>query len=114
MLNRVLTIILVALFFSTASASNYSDSSKQLIAWTDNAWDDYLYWQDKDRKKVKRINVLIKDIQRSNFSGIGKPEALKYGLSGYWSRRINHEHRIIYKITQGFILIRSCRGHYRN
>lgn len=111
MLNRVFAIILVVLF-STATASSYSNSNKQLIAWTDKAWDDYLYWQDQDRKKVKRINVLIKELQRSNFSEIGKPEALKHELSGYWSRRINGEHRIIYKITQGLIIIRSCRGHY--
>ncbi len=111
MLNRIFTIILVALF-STVSASNYNDSSKLLIAWTDKAWSDYSYWQNKDRKKVKRINVLIKDIQKSNFSGIGKPEALKHELSEYWSRRIDGEHRIIYIIAQGFILIRSCRGHY--
>ena len=99
MLNRVFAIILVALF-STVSASNYSDSNKQLIAWTDKAWSDYSYWQNKDRKKVKRINALIKAMQRSNISQIGKPEALKHELSGYWSRRINDEHRIIYKITQ--------------
>ncbi len=114
MLNRALIIIPVVLF-STATAScchNNNNSTKQLVAWTDKAWDDYLYWQEKDRKKVKRINALIKELQRSNFSGIGKPEPLKHKLSGYWSRRINGEHRIIYKITQGLILIRSCRGHY--
>ena len=86
------------------------------LLWSSYAWNDYLYWQNKDKKKVKRINVLIKDIQRSNISGIetgiGKPEALKHELSGYWSRRIDGEHRIIYKITQGLVLIRSCRGHY--
>ena len=70
MLNRVFAIILVALF-STATASNYSNPTKQLVTWTDKAWDDYLYWQEKDKKKVKRINTLIKDIKRSNFSGIG-------------------------------------------
>ncbi len=98
--------------FSTTTANSNNKPPKQLVAWTDKAWDDYLYWQDKDRKKVKRINVLIKELQRSNFSEIGKPEALKHELSGYWSRRINGEHRIIYIITQELIIIRSCRGHY--
>ena len=70
-----------------------------------NGWDDYLYWQQTDKKMIKRINKLIKEIYRSPFSGIGKPEPLKHGLSGYWSRRINDEHRIVYKTTEDTLLI---------
>lgn len=67
------------------------------LIFSENAWDDYLYWQQTDKKSLKRINNLITDIKRTPFEGLGKPEPLKYGLSGYWSRRINEEHRIIYK-----------------
>ena len=77
-----------------------------------NGWDDYLYWQQTDKKMVKRINKLIKEICRSPFSGIGKPEALRHGLSGYWSRRINDEHRIVYKTTKDTVLIAQLRYHY--
>lgn len=76
------------------------------------AWDDYLYWQREDKKLLKRINELIKDIQRSPFKGIGKPEPLKEQLSGYWSRRINDEHRIVYKVTEYTVLIAQVRYHY--
>ncbi|MDD4971664.1 MAG: Txe/YoeB family addiction module toxin [Paludibacter sp.] len=77
-----------------------------------NAWEDYVYWQSIDKKIVKKINDLIKDIQRNPFDGIGKPEALKYDLSGYWSRRIDHEHRIVYQVIENELLIYSCRYHY--
>jgi len=76
------------------------------------AWDDYLYWQKTDKKMLKRINFLIKDIQRSPYEGIGKPEPLKHGLSGYWSRRINDEHRMVYKCKDENVLIAQLRYHY--
>ena len=70
------------------------------LTFAPKAWDSYLYWQKTDKAIVKRINTLIKDIQRSPFKGIGKPEHLKHALSGFWSRRINDEHRIVYKVTE--------------
>lgn len=82
------------------------------LTFAPKAWDSYLYWQKTDRAVVKRINALIKDIQRSPFEGIGKPEQLKHALSGFWSRRINDEHRIVYKVTEGNILIAQLRYHY--
>ena len=82
------------------------------LIFADHAWNDYLYWQKTDKKMVKRINSLIKDIQRSPFEGIGKPEPLKHALSGYWSRRINDEHRIIYKVDSDSIHIAQLRYHY--
>jgi toxin YoeB len=77
-----------------------------------HAWDDYLYWQKTEKKLVKRINLLIKDIKRSPFEGIGKPEPLKHALSGYWSRRINDEHRIVYKVDSDSLYISQLRYHY--
>ncbi|MFK8021271.1 MAG: Txe/YoeB family addiction module toxin [Pseudomonadales bacterium] len=77
-----------------------------------NAWGDYLYWQKTDKKILKRINMLIKEIMRDPFEGIGKPEPLKHALSGYWSRRINDEHRIVYKIQGDSMLIAQLRYHY--
>ena len=82
------------------------------VAFSSNAWDDYLYWQKTDKTILKRINSLIKDIQRIPYEGIGKPEALKHGLSGYWSRRINAEHRIVYKVVDNTIFIAQLRYHY--
>jgi toxin YoeB len=82
------------------------------LTFSSKAWEQYLYWQSTDKKLVKRINLLIKEIQRTPFEGIGKPEPLKHGLSGYWSRRINDEHRIVYKINQDSILIAQLRYHY--
>jgi len=82
------------------------------LLFSEQAWDDYLYWQKTDKKLLERINTLIKDISRSPFSGIGKPEPLKNALSGYWSRRINDEHRIVYKISAGAMLIAQLRFHY--
>ncbi|MCF6212247.1 MAG: Txe/YoeB family addiction module toxin [Gammaproteobacteria bacterium] len=83
-----------------------------ILIFSDHAWNDYQYWQKTDKKMVKRINSLIKDIQRLPFEGIGKPEPLKHALSGYWSRRINDEHRIIYKVDSESILIAQLRYHY--
>lgn len=82
------------------------------LLWEDEAWDDYLYWQQQDKKTLKRINGLIKDIQRSTFDGIGKPEPLKGNLSGLWSRRIDDVNRIVYYEKDGVVYIISCKGHY--
>ncbi len=75
------------------------------IIFSSKSWEEYLYWQKTDRKILRRINSLIKEIQRNPFEGMGKPEPLRYALSGYWSRRINDEHRIVYKVTEDSILI---------
>jgi len=82
------------------------------LIFAENAWDDYLYWQRTDKKLLKRINLLIQDIQRSPFEGIGKPEPLKHALSGYWSRRVNDEHRIVYKVEDNSLFIAQLRHHY--
>ncbi len=82
------------------------------LIFSSKAWDDYLYWQVTDKKLLKRINLLIKDIKRSPYDGIGKLEPLKHGLAGYWSRRINDEHRIVYKYQSHEILIAQLRYHY--
>lgn len=83
-----------------------------ILVWDESAWEDYLWWQTADRRTLKRINRLIKDIARNGNEGIGKPEALKHGLSGYWSRRITDEHRLVYKVVDGEICIAACRYHY--
>lgn len=82
------------------------------LVFAEKAWEDYLYWQRTDRKAVKRVNALIKDVVRDPFEGIGKPEPLKHALSGYWSRRINEVDRLIYKIDGDSILIAQLRYHY--
>ncbi|MDR4518154.1 MAG: Txe/YoeB family addiction module toxin [Nitrosomonas sp.] len=82
------------------------------LIFSSHAWDDYLYWQKTDKKTSHRINLLIKAIRRTPFEGIGKPEPLKHALSGYWSRRINDEHRIVYKINSESIYIAQLRYHY--
>jgi len=82
------------------------------LIFSEQAWDDYLYWQKIDKKLLERINTIIKDISRSPFEGIGKPEPLKNALSGYWSRRINDEHRIVYKVSDGSMFIAQLRFHY--
>ncbi len=83
-----------------------------IIAWTENAWDDYLYWQKIDKRVLKRINDLVKDIKRHPFEGLGSPEPLKHSWSGYYSRRINKEHRIVYKFEDKPVFIAQCRYHY--
>lgn len=82
------------------------------IIFTENGFSDYLYWQTQDKKTLKRINALLKDIERNGFEGIGKPEPLKGSLSGYWSRRIDDTNRLVYKTNNGNIEILSCKGHY--
>jgi len=84
-----------------------------ILSFADNAWGDYLYWQQSDKKILKKINRLIKEIQRDPFDGIGEPEPLKYNWSGYWSRRITIEHRLVYKATEDNLMIAQCRYHYR-
>ena len=84
------------------------------LTFTEAAWDDYSWFQDTDKKISKRINILIKDILRSPFDGIGKPEPLKDNLSGHWQRRITTEHRIVYEVLEESILIVACRFHYQN
>mgnify|MGYP002627229988 CR=1 FL=1 len=81
--------------------------------WTDDAWEDYLYWQKQDKKTLKRINQLIRDIDRNGYTGIGKPEPLRGNLSGYWSRRIDGANRIVYQIAENTIRIVQCGSHYR-
>lgn len=83
-----------------------------MLTWASQAWQDYLHWQSRDKKTLKRINTLIKDIQRQPFEGLGGPEPLRHQWSGYWSRRIDREHRLVYKITDGAIVIVQCRYHY--
>lgn len=83
------------------------------ILFTEESWEDYVYWQSKDKKIFKRINQLIKEIRRDPFSGIGKPEPLKFQLQGCWSRRIDQEHRIVYEIVKKELRIISCRYHYK-
>lgn len=83
-----------------------------MISWHPQAWQDYLYWQQQDKRVLKRINALIKDIERNPFDGIGKPEPLKYDWSGFWSRRINDEHRLVYTYQGDNIIIAQCRYHY--
>lgn len=83
-----------------------------VVAWTSEAWSDYLYWQGQDKKTLIRINRLIKDISRSPYTGIGKPEMLKANLSGFWSRRIDDTHRLVYIVDDTRLTIISCRYHY--
>ena len=82
------------------------------LLWEEEAWEDYCLWQTRDKKLLKRINSLIKDIQRNTYEGIGKPEPLKGDLSGWWSRRIDDTHRIVYREQDGNIIIASCYGHH--
>ncbi len=83
-----------------------------ILSWAEKAWEDYLYWQSVDKKTLKRINSLIKDICRIPFDGIGDPEPLKHSLSGYWSRRIDRKHRLVYKVEENNIIYIQCRYHY--
>ena len=83
------------------------------ITFTQVSWSDYLWLQENDKKLLKRVNLLVKDILRNSFDGIGKPEPLKANLSGYWSRRISSEHRLVYEISEEELTIISCRFHYQ-
>lgn len=82
------------------------------ITFSKNAWEDYLSWQKDDKKMLRKINDLIKDIQRTPYDGLGKPEPLKFDLTGYWSRRIDQEHRLVYQFQDGELFVYSCRYHY--
>ncbi|MDQ1351545.1 MAG: toxin YoeB [Acidobacteriota bacterium] len=82
------------------------------LAWTDEAWKDYLFWQSQDKKTLKRINKLIDDAKRHPFDGIGKPEPLRENLSGFWSRRIDDTNRLVYAVNNEFLTVISCRYHY--
>ena len=82
------------------------------ILFSERAWEDYLHWQAMDRRMIKKINTLLKDITRNPYSGLGKPEALKHDLSGFWSRRIDAGNRLVYKFDGGVLSILSCRYHY--
>lgn len=81
--------------------------------WFEKAWEDYIYWQSQDKKTLKRINQLIRDTERNPFHGIGKPEALRGELSGFWSRRIDNINRLVYRINGDILEILSCKGHYK-
>jgi len=82
------------------------------LAWTGEAWKDYIYWQTQDKKTLKRINKLINDTMRQPFEGIGKPESLRENLSGFWSRRIDDTNRLVYAADDDYLTIISCRYHY--
>jgi toxin YoeB len=82
------------------------------ILFTDDAWEDYLYWQQTDKQTLRKINQLLKEIQRTPFTGIGKPEPLRHQLQGCWSRRIDSEHRLVYEITDNTLKVIGCRFHY--
>ncbi len=84
------------------------------LLWDERGWNDYLSWQDTDKKTLRKVNAILKDIQRSPYDGIGKPEPLKENLSGWWSRRIDSANRIVYREKDGVIVIASCKGHYDN
>ena len=86
--------------------------SNRILAWTNEAWDSYIYWQTQDKKTLKRINKLIKATKNNPFQGIGKPEALKENLSGFWSRRIDDTNRLVYAVDDNYLTIISCRFHY--
>ena len=82
------------------------------LSWAEKAWEDYLFWQKTDKKVLKRINLLLKDIKRQPFEGLGDPEPLKHNWSGYWSRRIDREHRLVYTVSDESIIVVQCRYHY--
>ena len=82
------------------------------LIFSEEAWDDYLYWQQQDRRMLQRINRLIGEIQRDPFRGIGKPEPLRHALAGYWSRRIDDEHRLVYRVADGSLQLAQLRHHY--
>lgn len=86
--------------------------SKRILAWTDEAWDSYVYWQTQDKKTLKRINKIIKAAKSDPFRGIGKPEPLKENLAGFWSRRIDDSNRFVYAVSDRYLTVISCRFHY--
>ena len=90
----------------------WSRATEVLLLWSENAWDDYLWWQVQDRKVLKRINTLLVDVTRDGNEGIGKPEALKHDFAGSWSRRITDEHRLVYKLVDDEVRVAACRYHY--
>lgn len=83
-----------------------------LITFSENAWEDYISWQREDKRMLKKINDLIKEVQRTPYKGLGKPESLKFDLQGYWSRRIDQEHRLVYQVIDNELYIYACRYHY--
>lgn len=87
-------------------------SAAKRLVWSPAAWEDYVYWQGQDRKQLRRINQLIQACMRDPYAGIGKPEALRENLSGCWSRRIDHEHRLVYRLDGEMLVILACRFHY--
>ncbi|WP_103501546.1 MULTISPECIES: Txe/YoeB family addiction module toxin [Streptomyces] len=82
------------------------------LVWDESAWEDYLWWRAQDRKVLRRVNLLLQDIARNGNEGIGKPEPLKHGFHGFWFRRVTDEHRLVYRLEEGAILIAACRYHY--
>ena len=82
------------------------------VLWHESGWDDYIWWQSQDKKTLKRINALIKDMQRTPYEGLGKPEPLKENLTGWWSRRIDEANRIVYRVKDNALVIAACRNHY--
>ncbi len=82
------------------------------VLWHESGWDDYIWWQSQDKKTLKRINSLIKDMQRTPYEGLGKPEPLKENLTGWWSRRIDEANRIVYRVKDNALVIAACRNHY--
>ena len=95
-----------------ARAKNKEIASSIPIAFTNHGWDDYLYWQEHDTAKLAAINDLLRDCKRDPFQGLGKPEPLKGSLAGFWSRRIDREHRLVYAVKDGTIVVLQCRFHY--
>jgi toxin YoeB len=82
--------------------------------WTDRAWNDYLFWQTQDKRTLKRMNQIIRDVERNGYDGIGKPEPLRGDLSGWWSRQIDEKNRFVYRLTNEGVEIAQCRGHYKD
>ena len=83
-----------------------------ILSWAENGWEDYLYWQRTDKMTLKRINMLVKDVIRQPYDGLGDPEPLRHNWSGYWSRRIDREHRLVYRVSSNSVVIVQCRYHY--
>ncbi len=83
-----------------------------ILSWAERAWEDYLYWQRTDKKTLQRVNALLKDIKRQPYEGLANPEPLKHNWTGYWSRRIDRQHRLVYKVTDEAIVVVQCRYHY--